>query len=175
MAVRLATPDELEAVRAAQEEFRAHWISTRPLFPCAFEGTGDDIEALDYLDYESLSYPKSGQAGASLIWGHVIATQMPFRWCFDEDLGGLVLRSRDGVLTVWPFGRVYESQRSFETQFDKYRRLLEWVILQTLGLHLLRDEDRPRLLALLKGGDSGLAEFVESALGQQQELRGSTA
>ena len=175
MAVRPATPHELGAVRAAQDEFRAHWESIRPLFPCAFEGTGVDIDALDYLDYEGLPYPNSGQAGASLIWGNVIATQMPFRWSFDEDLGGLVLRSKEGGLTVWPFGRVYESRRGAETQFDKYRRLLEWVILQSLGLHLLGDEDRLRLLALLGGEDSGLAQSVAYALGRLRELRGSPA
>jgi hypothetical protein len=154
---------------------RAHWESIRPIFPCAFDGTGVDIDALDYLDYEGLRYPDSGQAGASLIWGNVIATQMPFNWFFDDDLGSLVLRSRERGLTVWPFGRVYESQRSAETQFDKYRRLLEWVVLQSLGLHLLQDEDRPRSLALLGGEDSGLAQAVEYALGQLRELRGGPA
>ena len=36
---------------------------------------------------------------------------MPFRWFFDEDLGSLVVRSQVKGLTIWPFGRVYESQR----------------------------------------------------------------
>ncbi len=166
MALRPATPRDLEAVQAARDAFRAHWESIRPIFPCAFDGTGVDIDALDYLDYEGLRYPVSGQAGASLIWGNVIATQMPFNWLFDDDLGSLVLRSRERGFTVWPFGRVYESQRSAETQFDKYRRLLEWVILQSLGLHLLGDEDRLRLLALLGGEDSGLAQSVAYALGR---------
>ena len=100
---------------------------------------------------------------------------MPFNWFFDDDLGSLVLRSRERGLTVWPFGRVYESQRSAETQFDKYRRLLEWVALQSLGRLLLRDEDRTRLLALLGGEDSGLAQAVEYALRQLRELRGGPA
>jgi len=171
MALRPATPQELEAVRAAQDEFRVYWESIRPLFPCAFEGTSIDIDALDYLDYEGLRYPSCGQAGASLVWGNVIATQMPFRWFFDEDLGGLVLRSQVRGLTVWPFGRVYESQRSAETQFDKYRRLSEWVVLQSLGLHLVGDEDRPRLLALLGDQNPGLAQFVEYAMGRLRALR----
>lgn len=172
MAVRPATSQELEAVRTARKEFRACWESIRPIFPCAFDGTAVDIDALDYLDYEGLNYPDSSHAGASLVWGNVVATQMPFHWFFDEELGGLVLRSQGSELTIWPFGRVYESQRSAETQFDRYRRLLEWVILQSLGLHLLGDEDRPRLLALLNAGDSGLGAFLEYASGQLRELRG---
>jgi hypothetical protein len=171
MAVRLPTPHELEAVRYAQDEFRIHWESIRPPFPCAFDGTQVDIDALDYLDCEGLTHPARGEAGASLVWGQVIATQMPFGWFFDENMGGLVLRSRDEALTVWPFGRVYQSQQSAKTQFDKYRRLLEWVILQSLGLHLLRDGDRPRALALLKDENSGLAHFVEYSLKQLRELR----
>ena len=63
MALRPATPRDLEAVQAARDEFRAHWESIRPIFPCAFDGTGVDIDALDYLDYEGLRYPDSGQAG----------------------------------------------------------------------------------------------------------------
>ena len=114
MAMGPATADQLLAVRAAQDEFRVYWESIRPLFPCAFEGSGIDVDALDYLDYEGLRYPSCGQAGASLVWGNVIATQMPFRWFFDEDLGSLMLRSQEKGLTIWPFGRVYESQRSAE-------------------------------------------------------------
>lgn len=174
MGMRPATPHELEAVRAAMDEFRAHWESIRPIFPCSFDGSGVDIDALDYLDYEGLSYPDSGQAGAALVWGNVIATQMPFGWFFDDELGSLVLRprGRERELTIWPFGRVYESQRSAETQFDKYRRLLEWVVLQSLARGIVGDDDRPSLLGLLRDEDSGLVRSVEYALGRFRELRG---
>lgn len=175
MGMRPANPQELEAVRAALDEFRAHWESIGPIFPCSFEGSGADLDALDYLDYEGLSYPDSGQAGASLVWGNVIATQMPFRWFFDDGLGSLVLQSQIRRLTIWPFGRVYESQRSAETQFDKYRRLLEWVVLQSLGLDIVGDEDRHRLSGLLRDQDRGLAHSVEFALERLRKLRGSSA
>jgi hypothetical protein len=174
MGLRLATPHELDAVRSALDEFRAHWESIGPVFPCSFEGTGADIDALDYLDYEGLKYPSSGQAGAALVWGNVVATQLPFRWFLDDELAGLVLRSQScGLgLTIRPFGRIYESQRSAETQFDKYRWLLESVVLQALGLHLVEEQDRPRLLALLGGEDARVAQSLEYALGRLRELRG---
>jgi hypothetical protein len=171
MGVKPAAQHELQAVRAAQDEFRAHWASIRPIFPCSFEGTIDDIDALDYLDYEGLSYPSSGQVGAALVWGNVVASQLPFRWSFDDEIGGLILQSHERELTIWPFGRVYESQRSAETQFAKYRRLLEWVVLQSLGLNLLDEDDKPRLLGLLEDDDSGLASSVEYALERLRELR----
>jgi hypothetical protein len=171
MGVSLATQHELQAVRAAVDEFRAHWVSMRPIFPCSFEGTIADIDALDYLDYEGLSYPGSGQAGAALVWGNVVASQLPFRWSFDDEMGGLVLQSQKRGLTIWPFGRVYESQRSAETQFDKYRRLLEWVILQSLGLNLLDENDKSRLLGLFEGEDSGLVSSVAYAVGRLRKLR----
>ena len=57
MAVSLATLHELQAVRAALDDFRAHWASISPIFACPFEGTIADIDALDYLDYEGLRYP----------------------------------------------------------------------------------------------------------------------
>jgi hypothetical protein len=112
MGMRPATLQELEAIRAALAEFRAHWESIRPIFPCSFEGTGADIDALDDLDYEGLRYPPSGQAGAALVWGNVVASQLPFNWSFDDEIGGLVLRSNKRGLSIWPFGRIYESQRS---------------------------------------------------------------
>ncbi len=175
MGVSLATQHELQAVRAAVDEFRAHWASIRPIFPCSFEGTIADIDALDYLDYEGLRYPGSGQAGAALVWGNVVASQLPFRWSFDDEIGGLILQSRERELTIWPFGRVYESQRSAETQFAKYRRLLEWVILQSLGLDLLDENEKSRLLGLLEDDDSGLASSLEFALGRLRKLRSGPA
>ena len=148
-----------------------HWASISPIFACPFEGTIADIDALDYLDYEGLRYPGSGQVGAALVWANVVASQLPFRWSFDDEIGGLVLQSQKRGLTIWPFGRVYESQRHAETQFDKYRRLLEWVILQSFALNLLDEDDKPRLLSLLEGENSGLASSVEYALERLRELR----
>ncbi len=172
MGMRPATLVELEPVRLARAEFRAHWESIRSLFPCAFEGTGDDIDALDYLDYEGLKYPASGFAGAALVWGNVIATQMPFHWFFDEEICGPVLKPQSGGPTIWPFARVYEAQRSPETQYNRYRWLMESVVLQYLSRQILEPRDRPRLLALLGEDDSGLVRALEYAIGQLRELRG---
>ena len=146
-------------------------MGERPaLFPCAFEGTIDDIEALDYLDYEGLGYPASGLAGAALVWGNVVARHLPFVWAFDDDLAGLVLHDPGRALTVWPLGRVFESQRSFETQFDKYRWLLAGVVLQCMPRPPVED-DRPRLLRFLGKDDAGLIPYLEYALKQMQDVR----
>ena len=79
MAVGPATAHQLGAVRAAQDEFRVYWESIRPLFPCAFEGSGIDVDALDYLDCEGLPYPSCGQASEPLWCG---GTSSPLRCRF---------------------------------------------------------------------------------------------
>ena len=47
---------------------------------------------------------------------------------------------------IWPFGRVYESRRSCEPQFGKYRWLLDWVLVNCVGHRLLDPDDERRLV-----------------------------
>jgi hypothetical protein len=104
-----ASPDELEPVRAARADFRGFWESMRPPFPCAFEGTLDDLHALDCLDYEGPGYPASGLEGAALVWGNVIQHLGPFRW-LRSYRGDLLLGTSDDdeCFLIWPFARVFE-------------------------------------------------------------------
>ena len=160
MAMQPATPNELESLQTALAEFRAHWESIRPPFICQFDGSIDDIRALDFLDYEGLPYPGCGEYGAALVWGNVIASHTPFRWYFDNDLGGLILRPPEASFVIWPFGRVYESRRSCEPQFGKYRWLFDWVLVHCVGHRLLDPGEEHRLFALLDTEELGLVRFV---------------
>ncbi len=174
MALQPATPNELESVNTALAEFRAHWESIQPPFICLFDGSLDDIRALDFLDYEGLPYPACGESGAALVWGNVVAAQTPFRWFFDDELGGLVLLPPDVSFVIWPFGRVYESRRSCEPQFGKYRWLLDWVLVNCLGHRLLDLDDERRLVALLATEEPGTIRFFERTMERLRDLaRGS--
>ena len=52
MALRPATPNELESVHTALAEFRAHWEAVHPPCICIVDDSLDEIRALDYLDYD---------------------------------------------------------------------------------------------------------------------------
>ena len=174
MALRPANPNELESVHNALAEFRARWETIRAPFSCLFDGSLDDIRALDFLDYEGLPYPACGESGAALVWGNVVASQTPFRWFFDDELGGLVLRPPEEPFVIWPFGRVYESLRSGEPQFGKYRWLFDWVLVHCVGHRLLDLEEERRLVALLATEEPGTIRFIERTMERLRDLaRGS--
>jgi hypothetical protein len=130
-----ASSRDLEGVASAIAEFKAHWeaIRPRPPFPCWFEGTRRDIDALDCLDYEGLPYPPSGIAGAALIWGNVAARQAGFRWHLDEYGDLLLSPPGEPSLVIWPYARVVEIQHGARPQFGKYKWLMEQVVVECLG------------------------------------------
>ncbi len=170
MQFRSPSGSELEGLRAAVSEFKAHWKSFSTLWHCTFEGTVEDIRALDYLDYEGIGYPGSGVAGAALVWGNVLEKSGPFRWLIDDCLGSLVLVPASGFseIVIWPFGRVYEIQNGY-TQFGKYRWLLEEVVVHCLG-NSMEEDDVAMLVELINSGvESGFVGLMEAGLG---ELRG---
>jgi hypothetical protein len=175
MALAPATPNQLESVQTALAEFRAHWEAILPPFICMFDGSLDDIHALDHLDYVGLAYPPCGEAGAALVWGSVVASKTPFRWFFDDELGGLVLRPPGVSLVIWPFGRVYESRRCCEPQFGKYRWLLDWVVVQCLGHPVLEPDDSLSLVRALAGQNQAPVRFMEHALKRLREFQGDCA
>jgi hypothetical protein len=164
MGTRPASPEELEAVRAVAAEFREHWERHGPLFPCSFEGAPDDLDALDYLDYE-IGLPRSDLWGAALIWGGVLVANGPFRWILD-DLGGYILGTLDDPpVFIWPFARLSEA-----TGNDRYRRVLEEIVCHCLARRSLLESDEDRLIQLLRPCDAeDLIRRIESA---SDRLRG---
>ena len=124
-----ATDADTAPVAAARAEFREHWRSFHHMpFTCEFDGGDDDVRALDYLDYEGLSYPKSDVEGASLVWGNVLASRIGMSWVlsYRGDLM-LTLDHPGNRITVWPFARVLESRERSLPQDSRYRWLLEQV------------------------------------------------
>ena len=120
---------DIAPIAAARAEFRDHWRSFRAMpFACDFDGSDEDARALDYLDYEGLSYPKSDVEGASLVWGNVLATKVGMKWVLSYR--GDLLLALDGPgnrITVWPFARVLESRERALPQDGRYQWLLAQV------------------------------------------------
>lgn len=125
-----ATATQLAQVTRALEEFRAHWQSFRAMpSPGAFAGGLEDVQALDYLDYEGLRYPSSDLDGAALVWGNVLVQKLGLTWVADYNGNLLLAHDSPGRrITVWPFARILEVQERSGPQFGKYGWLLNQVI-----------------------------------------------
>lgn len=165
MNLRNATPEEIEAVEWAVLEFREHWAAMRPPFPCPFEGTPEDVGALDYLDYE-VGFPTSGLLGAALVWGDVLRRHGPFRWLVSDRGDYLLGTAEHGWpnLLLWPFARVLESRHSSAPgPGDRFRWLTERAVVDCLASGLGSDDAR-RLSALLGAESGGYADAVTAAL-----------
>lgn len=170
-----ASSRDLEGVASAIAEFKAHWeaICPRPPFPCPFEGTLRDIDALDHLDYEGLPYPPCGIAGAALIWGNVAATQAGFRWILDEYGDFLLCPPGEPSLAIWPYARVVEIQHGALPQFGKYRWLMEQVVVECLGRATMDRAEEARLIEMIEGPiEDGYARSVETALRRYRAVPG---
>ncbi len=168
-----ASSRDLEGVASAIAEFKAYWetIRPRPPFPCSFEGTQQDIDALDYFDYEGLPYPPSGIAGAALIWGNVTTRQAGFRWHLDEYGDLLLCPPGEPSLAIWPYARVVEIQHGARPQFGKYKWLMEQVIVECLGLATMDRADEARLIGMIEGlTEDGYARGLEAALRRYQDV-----
>lgn len=126
MNLSTASEAQLAEVKNACEEFRAHWQSFRNMpFECQFNGTKEDIAALDYLNYEGLGYPKSYIDGAALVWGNVLATQLGMKWATSYNGQMLLTHDEPGNrITIWPFARVLEAEERSLPQFGRYAWLL---------------------------------------------------
>lgn len=151
MALREASKAELSIVLSAVEGFRSHWASYPTLGEGEFAGAFEDIDALDYLNYEGLGYPESGMAGAALVWGNVLATSGGYCWFFEEELGGLVLGLEDTgqvLQVIWPFGRVYELEKAWQSH--GFHQLTAAVVAEGLARRGFRRKDRDWLRELVE-------------------------
>jgi hypothetical protein len=143
-----ADAQDLAAIEQAAAEYRSFWSSFPSMpFPAPFNGGIEDIDALDYLDYEGLGGPPGGIEAAALTWGQVLAHQTGLQWVRCS-IGGLWLRAEDpacGAVSLWPLARVAEIQSRSSPQFDKFEVLTERVLRECLEGFILDGEVSERM------------------------------
>lgn len=162
MNIRPATSVELESIETTRRAYRDMWTSPRfkDLPPCPFIGTREDIDALDFIDYELGGDHPKDLAGAALLWGGVLAATGVLSWAVaDEQHLVLVGDPIYPRVLILPYARVEEINQSSVPQYGKYEWLLVDVV-QCLMYSGFGPDAEEKLLALLSV-DSG--EFVESA------------
>ena len=84
MHIRPPSPTELESVEATRRAYREMWSRLKNVPERRFDGRREDIDALDFIDYEAGQHPE-GLAGAAIIWGGVLASTGALSWAIDDE------------------------------------------------------------------------------------------
>ena len=71
----LPSPDDLMIVAAAAKLYRDRWASIRSPFPAAFDGSIDDVGAIDYMNDEGIDVPGGGIETAAIVCGECCAAR----------------------------------------------------------------------------------------------------
>jgi hypothetical protein len=158
MHLRPPTSAELASIERTRAAYRAFWAAFETLPPRRFDGCREDIDALDFIDYELGGDHPMGLEGAAVVWAGVLVAAGALEWAIgDERHFVLVAGSGLPRAMIWPYARVAELDRSSVPQFGKYDWLLEEAVLRLWGLGLPASaEAEERLFALLRNSESFL-------------------
>jgi hypothetical protein len=163
-------PEELAAVRAAADAFRARWESIRPPFHAAFDGSLTDIHALDFMTYEGINLPPGGIESAALVCGEVLRRAADLEWVISYRGDWFVASPelRDPNIAICPFARLHE----IECGGPRGSGMYAWFIQKAAFDCLLRGETgterEPALRALMEDAESylGRVEWLLDRLGR---------
>ena len=102
--------EELAAIGRAAAAFREKWARVQnPSWPAAFNFTLNDVETIDYMEYEGLTFPDCGTDGAVLIVAEVVRRAAQMQWCMSYR-GEWILTDSDNAsrCAVAPRARFHE-------------------------------------------------------------------
>lgn len=168
-----APPDELTKVTAAADAFRLYWDSIRPPFPAHFDGTVDDVRALDYLTYEGLGYGKAGIAEAALVCGEVVRKAASLEWAISYRDEWMVATPEDDFpsFAFCPLARLHECECGAGVQFGRHMWVVEQAAFECLLVAGREAEDDIRALLARGAGWRQMVTRTLEALGQPQKRK----
>jgi hypothetical protein len=157
------SPDELEVVAVALKVYRDRWASlARPPFPAAFDGSMDDVDALDYMNYEGIDVPGGGLEPAAVVCGEVLRRAAGLEWVISYR-GDWFVASDEPLreITICPLARLHEIECGGDRGAGMYTRFVQKAAFDCLLLLAAEEERRAREL-IENGGD--YLEYVERTL-----------
>lgn len=121
------SPEQLAAVTAAQEAFRAKCASIRLPFGAEFDGTIEDVHAVDYMEYEGLDFPACGLEAAAFVCGEVLRRAAGLEWVISYRDGWFVASENEArsPVVICPLARLHELECSGVPQFGKHLWFLQ--------------------------------------------------
>ncbi|MCE9590735.1 MAG: hypothetical protein K8S99_09450 [Planctomycetes bacterium] len=157
MHIRSPTSTELDSIEATRRAYRAMWAELKDVPHRPFDGSRDDIDALDFIDYEAGHHPE-GLAGAAVIWGGVIVATGALSWAIGDDQHFVLVGDPHWPRAlIFPYARVAELSGSSSPQYGKYQWLLEEAVLR-LSMQGFGGDVEQKLRALLRIEYDGFTE-----------------
>jgi hypothetical protein len=143
--------DDLVALDNAKAAFREKWASIRPPFPAAFDGTITDVRAIDYLQYEGITFPPCGAEGAALVCGEVVRRVAALEWVIAYTGDWFVATAEDEwpSIAICPVDRLYELEFSGTPQFGRYKAFVARAAMDCLPYPSAKTESALRELVQL--------------------------
>jgi len=163
MHIRPPTSAELESIDMTRRAYRSMWTKLKNVPYRAFDGTREDIDALDFIDYEAGHHPE-GLAGAAVIWGGVLAATGVLSWAVGDEQHFVLVGEPDYPRAlIFPYARVSELAHSSAPQFGKYEWLLEEAVLRLSCLGF-DDEAVGKLRSLLRVEPEDFFDFAQRGI-----------
>lgn len=161
------SPAELAAVEQAQTAFRDRWESISPPFPAAFNGAIEDVNALDYMEYEGIDFPVPRLECSALVCGEVVRRAADLEWVVSYR-GDWFVASPDQSLAsvaICPLARLHELECGGSPSSEKHL----WFVQEAAIECLLPcgPEGEPMIRALL-GDCGGYVAHLQNALERLQ-------
>jgi hypothetical protein len=163
MHIRPPKPTELESIEATRRAYRSMWAKLKNVPHRTFDGSREDIDALDFIDYEAGHHPE-GLAGAAVMWGGVLAATGVLSWAIGDEQHFVLLGDPNyPKALVYPYARIAEINHSSVPQFGKYEWLLEEAVLRLTCLGFSELEEA-KLRALLDVEPDGFFDFAKRGI-----------
>lgn len=135
-------------VEQATAAFSDLWASIRPPWPHTFDGTVNDVRAIDYLHYGGIAFPKCGIEGAALVCGEVLRRAAVLEWVCSYR-GDWYIASPEGnwpAIAICPIVRVHELEFAGTPQFGRFMRFFSRAALDCLAFAIPESEAALRVI-----------------------------
>jgi len=112
MHLRPPTPSELEGIERTRQAYRAMWAELVNVPERRFEGDPEDIDTLNFIDYEAGDHPE-GASGAAIIFGGVLVKTGLFEWAIGDETHLVLVTTTDYPrVMIYPYARMAEVEHS---------------------------------------------------------------
>lgn len=145
------------------------WSKLTDVPPRAFDGSPDDIAALDFIDYEAGHHPE-GLAGAAVIWAGVLVATGALTWAIGDEQHWVLMA--DQVLPralIFPYARIAELNQTIYPQYRKYQWLMDEAVMRLWMGGGFDDYTELKLLSQIDKHSQG---YFDSAKHSIDEMRG---
>ncbi len=164
----LPSQSELAAVATAQKAFRDRCESKKLPYSVAFDGSIDDVDALDYMVYEGIGFPSPALENSAFICGEVVRRAAALEWVISYRGDWLIASPEEGFssIAICPLARLHELEcAGGPTRAVKHLWFVQQAALECL---LCCGAEREPMIRELLAGDGDYLTHLQSSLERLQ-------